>query len=162
MAQAGVPGVFDRTTNSTGTTTKPAIVYLPSGTYLLQAGIQLFVGTVIVGDPINPPILKASSNFSDDHIVYAKDPNLGGTVNFYIGFKNIVIDSTAVNPSQSLGLLDWTVSQATQITNVVFNMPIGSTGHTGLTTDYGYNSNTILVSCRQRGSSKRKGAKFAE
>ncbi|KAJ9226453.1 CAZyme family GH55 [Paecilomyces variotii] len=141
---AGVSGAFDRTTNSTGTTTKPAIVYLPSGTYLMQASIQLFVGTVIVGDPINPPVLKASSNFPDDHIVYGKDPNLGGTVNFYIGIKNIVIDSTAVEPSQSLALLDWTVSQATQITNVMFNMPLGSTGHTGLTTDYGYNSNTIL------------------
>lgn len=116
----------------------------------MQASIQLFVGTVIVGDPINPPVLKASSNFPDDHIVYGKDPNLGGTVNFYIGIKNIVIDSTAVEPSQSLALLDWTVSQATQITNVMFNMPLGSTGHTGLTTDYGYNSNTILVRNRQR------------
>jgi glucan 1,3-beta-glucosidase len=129
-----------------GTTGQPAVVYIPSGTYLMEGSIQLYVGTVIIGDPLNPPILKASSNFPNDHIVYGKDPNHDGTINFYMAFKNIIIDSTSVSGSTTITLMDWTVSQATQLTNVVFNMPDFSTGHTGLSTTYGYNSNVILVS----------------
>ena len=132
-----------------GTTGQPAVVFLPGGTYLLQTSLQLYTGTVVVGDPTNPPVLKAASGYSLDHIIYAKDPNHEGTNNFYIGIKNIVLDSTGVDSAKSLALLDWTVSQATQLTNVAFHMPTGSK-HTGLTTQYDYNSNIILVrpSCK--------------
>ncbi|OCL04180.1 glycoside hydrolase family 55 protein [Glonium stellatum] len=141
---AGATNGPNRSSNSMGTTGQPAVVYIPSGIYLMEGSIQLYVGTVIVGDPLNPPVLKASSNFPNDHIVYGKDPNHDGTINFYMAFKNIIIDSTNVSGSTTITLLDWTVSQATQLTNVVFNMPNFSTGHTGLSTTYGYNSNVIL------------------
>jgi glucan 1,3-beta-glucosidase len=127
-----------------GTTGQPAMVYIPAGTYLLEGSLQLYAGTVIVGDALSPPTLKASSNFPNDHIIYAKDPNLQGTVNFYIGFKNVIIDSTSIPAQQTVALIDWTVSQGTQLTNVVFNMPDYST-HTGITSQYDYNSLTILV-----------------
>ncbi|KAK7714001.1 hypothetical protein SLS57_007288 [Botryosphaeria dothidea] len=138
--------------NGYGTTGQPAIIYLPGGTYLLDKPLQLYIGTVIVGDAVNPPVLKAASGFSGDHIVYGKDPRQylnGGTINFYIGIKNVVIDSTAIPASTGITLLDWTVSQATQITNVVFQMPNYSTGHIGMRTgewdgDQGYNSNIII------------------
>lgn len=110
----------------------------------MQGSIQLFVGTVILGDALNPPILKASADFPNDHIVYGKDPNFQGTTNFYIALKNVVIDSTGVSASQTIALLDWTVSQGTQLTNVVFNMPDYSS-HTGITSQYDYNSGIILV-----------------
>ncbi|KAF7139730.1 hypothetical protein CNMCM5793_007665 [Aspergillus hiratsukae] len=97
----------------------------------------------IVGDALNPPTLKASANLPSDHIIYGKDPSLGGTINFYIGFKNVIIDSTSVAASKSITLLDWTVSQATQLTNVVFNMPTYS-NHVGVTSQYDSNSNIIL------------------
>jgi glucan 1,3-beta-glucosidase len=129
-----------------GTTGQPAIVYLPSGTYLLKSCLQFFVGTVLVGDPTNPPVLKAAPGFPDDHMIFAKDPNVEGTNNFYIGLKNVILDSTSVDTAQTIALLDWTVSQATQLTNVVFNMPTNSTAHVGLTTQYDYNSNIIVVS----------------
>ena len=154
-----------------GLTWKPAIVYLPSGTYMMSKAIQLYMGTVLVGDPTNPPTLKAIANFVDNTIVYGKDPNFhDGTVAFYTAIKNIVIDSTNKAPSATITLLDWTVSQATQLSNVVFSknsptdesyvrkadsrkdMPDYSSGHVGLSTGYGsssdagYNSNTILVS----------------
>lgn len=103
-----------------GTTSQPAVVYIPSGAYLMQRSIQLYVGTVLVGDPINPPVLKAATGFPHDHVVSGKDPNQGGTVNFYIGIKNIIIDSNAVGPAPNIALLDWTVSQGTQLTNVAF------------------------------------------
>jgi glucan 1,3-beta-glucosidase len=142
-----IAGAFNgpnRTTHLMGTTGQPAMVYIPAGTYLLSNSIQLYLGTVIIGDALNMPTLKASPSFSNDHIVYAKDPNVAGTLNFYIGIKNIIIDSTSVPVSQTIALLDWTVSQGTQLSNVVFNMPDYSE-HTGLTTEYDYNSNIILV-----------------
>ena len=88
---------------------------------------------------------SAQPGFSGDHIIYAKDPNFVGTTNFYIGMKNVVLDSTALNSSLSIALLDWGVSQATQLSNVAFNMPTSS-AHVGLTTQYDYNSNVIMVS----------------
>ena len=136
-----------RDTKQLGTTSQPAIVYLPSGTYLLRNSLQLYLGTVVVGNPLNPPVLKAATGFRTNFVVRAKDPNYGGTDNFFVGLKNVVIDSTDVDPDQTLTLLDWTVSQATQLTNVLFNMPEGSTGHTGLGTMSDSNSNLILVSC---------------
>jgi glucan 1,3-beta-glucosidase len=128
-----------------GTTGQPAIVYLPSGTYLMKSSLQFFVGTVMVGDPTNPPVLKAAPDFRDDHVIFAKDPNVEGTNNFYIGLKNVILDSTSVDTARTIALVDWTVSQATQLTNVVFNMPTGSNAHLGLTTQYDYNSNIIVV-----------------
>lgn len=134
-----------RDSHSMGSTGQPAIIYLPGGTYRIEKGLQLYIGTVIVGDPTNPPVLKASSKFDNDHVIYSKDPNFGGTINFYIGIKNVVIDSTTVDPNRRLVLLDWTVSQATQLGNVVFRMPQGAEGHIGLTTEFAYNSNIIVV-----------------
>jgi glucan 1,3-beta-glucosidase len=128
-----------------GTTGQPAVVYLPAGTYLLTGSLQLYVGTVILGDALNPPTLKASSNFANDHIIYGKDPNLGGTVNFYMAIKNLVLDSTSIPASQSVTILDWTVSQGTQLANIVFNMP-DYASHVGMTTQYDSNSNNIIVS----------------
>jgi glucan 1,3-beta-glucosidase len=141
---AGASNGPDRSSQSMGTTGQPAVVYLPAGTYRMDNSLQLYVGTVIVGDALNPPTLKASANFANDHIVYGKDPDLGGTINFYIGFKNVVLDSTSIAASTSITLLDWTVSQATQLTNVVFNMPDNS-NHVGVTSQYDSNSNIILV-----------------
>lgn len=142
--EAGASNGPDRTAHEMGTTGQPAMVYIPSGTYLLKSSLQLYLGTVLVGDPINPPILKAAADFPNPHVVYGKDPNTGGTTNFYIGVKNLVLDSTSVPANQSIALLDWTVSQGTQLANVVFNMPDYSTGHVGVTSQFGYNSNIIL------------------
>ncbi|OJD33323.1 exo-beta-protein [Diplodia corticola] len=135
--------------NGYGSTGQPAVVYLPAGTYLLNTPLQFFIGTMFVGDPIDPPVLKVASNFSDSHAIYAKDPRYGGTINFYVGLKNVVLDSTAVSANQSITLLDWTVSQATQITNVVFNMPNNTVSHIGMRIGEwpggdGYNSNLLI------------------
>ncbi|KAI9374056.1 pectate lyase superfamily protein-domain-containing protein [Aspergillus egyptiacus] len=140
----GPSGGPARDAHKMGTTGQPAIVYLPGGTYKLKSGLQLYVGTVIVGDPTNPPVLKAEPGFAGDHLMYAKDPNFYGTTNFYIGIKNIVLDSTSLSPSLPINLLDWTVSQSTQLSNVGFNMPQNPTAHVGMTTQYDYNSNIIV------------------
>jgi glucan 1,3-beta-glucosidase len=127
-----------RDTNAYGTTGQPAIVYLPSGTYQMAKSIQLRLGTVLMGDPTSPPTLKAVSNFPNDHIIFAKDPVQPGTNNFFIAIKHLVIDSTNVDTATAIGHIDWTVSQATQLTNIVFNMPDSSTGHAGVTVAFNY------------------------
>ncbi|KAI9731941.1 MAG: hypothetical protein M1834_004392 [Cirrosporium novae-zelandiae] len=133
----------NRSSGALGTTGQPVVIYLPSGTYMMSKPIQLFVGTVLMGDPTNPPVIKATTNYTGDYLVYGKDPNQGSTTNFYITMKNLQLDSSNINKAKSFTLLDWSVSQATQLTNVVFNMPKLSnitgnyTGHTGLSTPEG-------------------------
>jgi glucan 1,3-beta-glucosidase len=104
----------------------------------MAKSIQLRLGTVLMGDPTNPPTLKAIANFPHDHIIFAKDPVQPGDNNFYIAIKNLVIDSTNVDKATAIGHIDWTVSQATQLTNIVFNMPNFSTGHAGVTVALNY------------------------
>jgi glucan 1,3-beta-glucosidase len=96
-----------------GTTSQPAIVYLPAGTYKMAKSLQLYHGTVLLGDATNIPILKAVAGFPNDHIIYGKDPHQPGTNNFMIAIKNIVLDSNSVNSASQITLLDWTVSWAT-------------------------------------------------
>ena len=59
-----------------------------------------------MGDPLSPTVIKAGSNFQGSTLIFGKDPNQGSTTNFYIGIKNLVIDSTAVDKDKTLALLD--------------------------------------------------------
>jgi glucan 1,3-beta-glucosidase len=113
------------------------VIYLPRGVYILSKPIQLYVGTVLIGDPTSPPTIKAGPGFSGNTLIYGKDPAHDSTINFYIGIKNLVFDSNNINKDTTFTILDWSVSQATQLTNCVFNMPSYSSGHTGITTSEG-------------------------
>jgi glucan 1,3-beta-glucosidase len=59
-------------------------------------------------------------------MVYGNDPNQPATDTFHIGIKNMIFVSTSVSTSTAFTLLDWCVSQATQVTNVKFDMPDNS------------------------------------
>jgi glucan 1,3-beta-glucosidase len=122
--------------NGFGTTGAPAVVYFPEGTYLMGEPVQAYVDTFLIGNPIKRPTLKVSSTFGGNTLLYMKDPGLDATINFYIGVKNLVLDSTAFSLSSSFTLIDWSVSQATQLTNVLFKMPTSSQ-HTGVSTPEG-------------------------
>ena len=65
-------------------------------------------------------------------MIYGKDPHQDSTTNFYIAIKNMHLDSTNINKDTAFTILDWSVSQATQLTNLVFNMPNYSSGHTAI------------------------------
>ena len=90
------------------------------------------MGTVLMGDPLNPPTLKAGPSFEGDTLIYAKDPHSDSTLNFYIALKNLQLDSTGISKDSNFTLLDWSVSQGTQLTNLLFSMPTSSAGHTGI------------------------------
>ena len=91
--------------NGRGTTGAPASVYFPSGTYLVSSMIQMYVDTVLFGDPIDRPVIKAASHFSGNYLVNGYDPSLDPTINFYIVVKNFILDSTSVSSSSNLTLL---------------------------------------------------------
>ena len=59
-----------------------------------------------MGNPLSPTIIKASSDFQGNTLIFGKDPNHDATQSFYIGIKNLVIDSTAVDKAKTLALLD--------------------------------------------------------
>ncbi|EHK50221.1 glycoside hydrolase family 55 protein [Trichoderma atroviride IMI 206040] len=120
-----------------GTTGAPAVVYIPAGTYRLSKPLQSYIDTVVMGDPTNRPVLQASPDFSDPFLYLGWDPRLDPTINFYIALKNVVLDSTKVAPTHNITLLNWAVSQAVQLTNVLFNMPNGGVAHTGLSMPQG-------------------------
>lgn len=95
--------------------------------------LDLRIGTILVGDPLNPPTIKACPNFSGTTVVNGHDFKAGDpTTVFFIAVKNIIIDTTAVDPSTTIAALDWTTSQACHLTNVRINMPPNSSGHTGM------------------------------
>lgn len=116
-----------------GVTRYPAEVYLPSGTYTLGSTLFLTVGTIIVGDPKNPPVLKASANFNGQFMVMGYDKQAGNPeTSFMTLMKNVILDTTAIPPNSKITALQWGVAQASGLTNVQIHMPTNSKGHTGM------------------------------
>ncbi|KAJ7445696.1 exo-beta-1,3-glucanase [Mycena galericulata] len=128
-------------------TVTPALVYVPSGTYLVSKSIIAYYYTQLIGDPINPPTLLAASSFTDIAVIDA-DPYIPGgngaqwyqnQNNFFRSVRNFIIDVRLVPPpspptrtSQGTGI-HWQVAQATSLMNIVFNMSEDpAAGHQGI------------------------------
>ncbi|KAI9655083.1 MAG: hypothetical protein M1821_005566 [Bathelium mastoideum] len=120
-------------TCGTGTTGQPALIYVPQGTYIISSPIQLYVDTQVIGDAINLPTLEASPAFSPSNgsVVAGFDPGQGSTTNFYIGVRNLNIDTTRVSANNTISGLNWAVSQATNLIYVNFVLAPNSQ-HTGI------------------------------
>jgi glucan 1,3-beta-glucosidase len=85
-----------------GTTGQPALIYVPPGTYLIGGTVQLFINTQIIGDALNFPTIKAASTVANGSVVISGfDPGQGSTTNFYIGIRNLNIDTTAASADDS-------------------------------------------------------------
>ncbi|KAJ4367429.1 hypothetical protein N0V83_007011 [Neocucurbitaria cava] len=125
-------------TRATGTafgmTGQPAVVYFPAGTYSISSTLSNRVGTILMGDPTARPTIKATSTFTGTYLVVGHDSRYQGLVAFYHGLKNLVLDTTAMAATKKITILDWGVSQANQLANVRFNMPVGGTGHSAIAT----------------------------
>ncbi|KAI0266843.1 exo-beta-1,3-glucanase [Gloeopeniophorella convolvens] len=107
--------------------TTPATVFFPSGTYLVSGSLVLFYYTELVGDPKNPPTLLASSSFGGGSVIDADPYGANGNFwasdnNFYKSVRNFVIDVSRAAPGNTATGIHWQVSQATSLYNIVFHM----------------------------------------
>ncbi|KKK18049.1 hypothetical protein ARAM_000743 [Aspergillus rambellii] len=108
-------------------TTTPALVYFPAGTYLVSKPIVQYYYTQMVGDATNLPVLKATAGFSGMAVIDA-DPYTDtgdnwytNQNNFFRAIRNFVIDLTAMPQSVGAGI-HWQVGQATSLQNIRFEM----------------------------------------
>jgi glucan 1,3-beta-glucosidase len=113
-------------------TTTPAMLYFPPGTYVVSKPIVQLYYTQFVGDALSPPTLKAAANFQGMAVIDS-DPydNFGNNWytnqnNFFRQVRNFVIDLTAMPPSLGAGI-HWQVAQATSLQNIRFEMVQGGT-----------------------------------
>ncbi|KAI4116165.1 MAG: hypothetical protein LQ345_003371 [Seirophora villosa] len=115
-------------------TTSPAIIYFPSGTYRVSSPIVDYYYTQIIGNPNSPPVIKATSNFSAIAVIDG-NPYLPGNADhpggfpgwlpvnlFYRQIRNLVIDVTNVPANSSIQCIHWPTAQASSLQNVEFRM----------------------------------------
>lgn len=121
-------------------TTRPAEVFVSGGEYIISRTLDLRLNTILVGDPNNPPVFKASSGFNGGSLINGYDfatDGSSGTTNFFVAIKNIIIDTTNINKDENVIALNWGVAQACQLTNIKIKMPNNSNGHVGIALDQG-------------------------
>lgn len=120
------------------TTTTPAIVYFPAGTYIINSSIIDYYYTQIIGNPNSMPVLKATPNFSGFGIIDGDQYGgnglkFGATNLFYRQIRNLIFDLTAIPASSSATGVHWPTAQATSLQNCVFRMSDApGTQHQGL------------------------------
>lgn len=106
-------------------TTTPAIIYFPAGTYLIGKSIDLYYLTHVYGNPNSRPVLKAAPTLEALALIDASrysdqngQPGWTSTNLFMRQIKNLVIDLTARPPDKGAQGIHWPASQATSIQNV--------------------------------------------
>ncbi|KAJ5359418.1 glucan endo-1-3-beta-glucosidase [Penicillium cataractarum] len=108
-------------------TTTPALVYFPPGTYVVSKPIVQYYYTQIVGDAVDLPVIKAAAAFSGMAVIDADPYEDNGDNwytnqnNFFRAIRNLVIDLTAMPQSSGAGI-HWQVGQATSLQNIRFEM----------------------------------------
>ncbi|KAF2756893.1 glucan 1,3-beta-glucosidase [Pseudovirgaria hyperparasitica] len=111
-------------------TTQPAIIYFPSGTYLVSKSLKQHYYTQMIGEITSLPVLKATPDFNDMAIIDADPYEPDGANwftnqnNFFRQVRNFVIDTTAQPPNIGAGI-HWQVAQATSLQNIRFEMVKG-------------------------------------
>ncbi|KAA1476062.1 beta-1,3-glucanase [Dentipellis sp. KUC8613] len=113
--------------------TTPATVFFPQGTYLVSTPIQAYYYTELVGDARHPPTLLGTANFAGIAIIDGDPGWYGDTNNFYRSIRNFVIDTTRIPATNTGTGIHWQVAQATSLYNIVFNLNANSnTAHQGI------------------------------
>lgn len=111
-------------------TTTPALVYFPPGTYVVSKPITQYYYTQIVGDASDLPVIKAAPAFAGMAVIDADPYEDNGDNwftnqnNFFRSIRNLVIDLTAVPKGAGAGI-HWQVGQATSLQNIRFEMVKG-------------------------------------
>lgn len=131
-------GRFSPASRDSSTTT-PAIVYFPAGTYIISSSIIDYYFTQIIGNPNSLPVIKATPGFTGLGLIdgdqYQGDGNQGwiSTNVFFRQIRNLILDLTAIPPGTAATGIHWPTGQATSIQNVHIKMSSGAgTQHQGL------------------------------
>ncbi|KAH0545396.1 hypothetical protein FGG08_000537 [Glutinoglossum americanum] len=121
------------------TSTTPAIVYFPAGTYLISSSIIDYYYTQLIGNPNCPPVLKATPGLTGFGVIDGNQYQAGGSLAwesinvFWRQIRNFVIDMTAIPPGTGATGIHWPTAQATSLQNIVFKMSDApGTQHVGL------------------------------
>lgn len=120
------------------TTTSPAVVYFPAGTYLISSSIIDYYLTQLIGNPNDLPTLKATAGFSglgliDGDNYGGTNQDYGSTNVFYRQVRNLIFDLTSIDASTSATGIHWPTAQATSLQNCIFQMSSASgTQHRGM------------------------------
>lgn len=131
-------GRFGPAGRKTSTTT-PAIVYFPAGTYVISSSIIDYYFTQMIGNPNSLPVIKATANFVGLGLIdgdqYQNDGNQGwiSTNVFFRQIRNLKLDLTAIPASSGATGIHWPTGQASSIQNVQIVMSSDSgTQHQGI------------------------------
>lgn len=133
------PGVWNNSQYNCQTT-KPSLVYVPSGVYRITATLPLTYYSQLVGEYHSRPRLVVSGAYFtalDAGIDEGQGNGWYGGVNqnnFYHQVRNIVVDLTQCTYCVAL---HWQVSQATNIVNVLFLLGDRSEMNTGVVMENG-------------------------
>ncbi|MCJ1473026.1 hypothetical protein MMC13_001675 [Lambiella insularis] len=122
----------------TSSTTQPAVVYFPAGTYLVSSPINQAYYTQLIGNPNAPPTIKGTAGFGGFALIdadpyYTQYLNWNSTNVFFRQIRNFVIDTTDMPVTSAATGIHWPTAQATSLQNVVFQLSAASgTQHVGL------------------------------
>jgi glucan 1,3-beta-glucosidase len=117
--------------NCGSTSVKGAIVYFPSGTYLIKSPLNQLYFTQFIGNPVSRPIIRGSADFRGFALIDTNFyiPNGNGDEwyvpqnQFFRQIRNFVLDMTVIPPSRNPTGIHWQVSQSTSLQNIDFLMP---------------------------------------
>ncbi|KAH8589167.1 family 55 glycoside hydrolase [Bisporella sp. PMI_857] len=115
---------------------KGAVIYFPPGTYLVSGSIIQLYYTQFIGDPLNPPTIKASSAFIGLGVVSSNVYIEGGNgaswyinqSNFLRQIRNFIIDITDIAQGTSLQNIRMVSSSAAGTNHQGIFMENGSGG----------------------------------
>lgn len=144
-------------------TTTPAVVYFPAGTYLISSSIIDYYYTQLIGNPNDLPVIKASPNFSGMGLIngdpyYTANLNWGSTNVFYRQVRNLILDTTDVAASSSVIGIHWPTAQATSLQNIIFNLSAATgTQHVGMFCESGMPSDSPPLTSTRNLTQSRLG-----
>lgn len=93
-------GQYHPTDPCESTTIRPALVYVPPGTYLVSSRLIIHYNTLLYGDVFDPPTIKAYPEFDglavlDTDVYYPGGASwYANQNNFFRQIRNLIIDIT--------------------------------------------------------------------